>query len=65
MDDRLTRLEELFSNQTHAMEQMSLEMFQQQKEISQLRQQLDVLKEKLEDASSGNDIAGHERPPHY
>jgi uncharacterized coiled-coil protein SlyX len=65
MDDRLTRLEELFSNQTHAIEQMSLEMFQQQKEISQLKQHLEVLKEKLEGVSDGNDIAGSERPPHY
>lgn len=65
MDDRLTKLEELFSNQIQTIEQMSLEMFQQQKEISALKQQIEELKEKLEDVSAGNDIAGHERPPHY
>ena len=63
MEDRLTKLEELFSNQTHAIEQMSLEMFQQQKEIAALKKQLGELGEKLD--NSGNEIGGQERPPHY
>jgi uncharacterized coiled-coil protein SlyX len=63
MEDRLTRLEELFSNQTHTIEQMSLEMFQQQKEITALKQQIEELKQKLE--NPGNEIGGNERPPHY
>lgn len=63
MEDRLTKLEELFSNQTHTIEQMSLELFQQQKEILALKQQIEELKERV-DASS-NEIGGHERPPHY
>lgn len=65
MEARLTKLEELFSNQTHTIEQMSLELFQQQKEINALKQQLEVLTEKLQDVSAGGDIAGSERPPHY
>ncbi|QHI68756.1 SlyX family protein [Tichowtungia aerotolerans] len=63
MEDRLTRLEELYSNQTHTIEQMSLEMFQQQREIAALKQQIEALEEKLE--NSGTEIGGHERPPHY
>lgn len=65
MEERITKLEELFSNQTHIVEQMSLEMFQQQKEIAALKQQVEELKEKLADVSSGGDLAGNERPPHY
>lgn len=65
MEARLTKLEELFSNQTHTIEQMSLEMFQQQKEISALKQQVTELKEQLEDAAAAREIGGNERPPHY
>lgn len=63
MDDRLTRLEELFSNQTHTIEQMSHEMFQQQREIAVLKEQVDELKTRLENSEA--QIAGPERPPHY
>jgi uncharacterized coiled-coil protein SlyX len=63
MEDRLTKLEELYSNQTHAVEQMSLEMFNQQTEIAALKQQIEELKDRMD--SSANDIGGHERPPHY
>ncbi|HKL21148.1 MAG TPA: SlyX family protein [Tichowtungia sp.] len=63
MEKRLTQLEELFSNQTHTIDQMSLEMFQQQKEIAALKQQIEELTEKLE--STGNEIGENERPPHY
>ena len=63
MNTRLTRLEELYANQTHTIEQMSLEMFQQQREIAALKQQVEELKEKLE--NSAPELGGHERPPHY
>ena len=63
MQDRLTRLEELYSAQTHTLEQMSSEMFQQQKEIAALKQQLEALKEKLNNPE--DEIDEHERPPHY
>jgi uncharacterized coiled-coil protein SlyX len=63
MENRLIKLEELFSNQTHTIEQMSLELFQQQKEIAALKQQIDELKEQME--ASANEIGGPERPPHY
>lgn len=63
MEERLTRLEELYSNQTHTIEEMSREMFQQQREIAALKQQVDELRTKLENPE--NEIGGHERPPHY
>jgi len=63
MHDRLTRLEELYANQTQTIEQMSQEMFAQQQEITSLKRQLKILAEKVE-ASEG-EIGGNERPPHY
>jgi uncharacterized coiled-coil protein SlyX len=63
MEDRLTKLEELYSTQTHTIEQMSLEMFQQQKEVAELKHQIEELKEKMD--SGGHEIGGNERPPHY
>jgi uncharacterized coiled-coil protein SlyX len=63
MDERLTRLEELYANQTLTLEQMSQEMFAQQQEIISLQRQLKILAEKME--ASGAEIGGNERPPHY
>lgn len=63
MNERLTRLEELYANQTQTIEQMSQEMFAQQQEITSLKHQLKILAEKIE--ASGGEIGGDERPPHY
>jgi SlyX protein len=63
MEDRLTKLEMLSSEQSQTIEEMSGEMFQQQKEITQLRLQIEELKEQME--ASANEIGGNERPPHY
>jgi len=63
MDERLTKLEILYSDQSKTVEDMSAEMFQQQKEISALKQQVEELKERID--SSGGEIGGNERPPHY
>lgn len=63
MEDRLTKLEMLYSEQNQILDEMSAEMFQQQKEISALKQQVEELKEHL-DSLSG-EIGGQERPPHY
>jgi uncharacterized coiled-coil protein SlyX len=63
MDDRLTKLEILYSDQSRTIEEMSSEMFQQQKEIAALKRQLVELQAKLENPE--NEIGGHERPPHY
>ena len=63
MEDRLTKLETLYSDQSQTIEEMSGEMFQQQKEITQLKQQIEELKEQME--ASVNEIGGNERPPHF
>ncbi len=63
MEDRLNKLEMLYSDQSQTIEEMSGEMFQQQKEITQLKQRIDELKEQVE--AGGNEIGGNERPPHY
>lgn len=63
MEDRLTKLETLYSDQNKAIEEMSGEMFQQQKEIAGLKDQIEELKERTE--SFANGIGGNERPPHY
>jgi uncharacterized coiled-coil protein SlyX len=65
MDDRLTRLEILFSEQGRTLEELSAEMYQQQQEIIRLKLQLKKLEEKLAAVSEPNTIGGHERPPHY
>jgi len=63
MEDRLTKLEMIYSDQSQTIEEMSGEMFQQQKEITQLKLQIEELKEQME--ASTNEIGGNERPPHY
>ena len=63
MEDRLTKLEILYSDQCQTIEGMSREMFKQQKEIVQLKLQVEELKERLD--SSDQEIGGQERPPHY
>jgi uncharacterized coiled-coil protein SlyX len=63
MEDRLTKLEMLSSEQSKTIEEMSGEMFQQQKEITQLKLQIEELKERVD--SSAGEIGGNERPPHY
>ncbi len=63
MEDRLNKLEILYSDQSKTIEEMSGEMFQQQKEITQLKLQIEELKDQME--ASSNEIGGNERPPHY
>lgn len=63
MEDRLNKLEMLYSDQNKTIEEMSGEMFQQQKEIAELKSQIEELKEQME--SSASEIGGTERPPHY
>ena len=63
MENRLNQLEILYSDLNQTIEEMSGEMFQQQKEIAQLKLQIEELKEQME--ASANEIGGNERPPHY
>lgn len=65
MDERLTKLEMLFSEQGKMQEELSTEMYQQQLEIKRLTARVALLEEKLTAVSETNDIGGHERPPHY
>lgn len=65
MDERLTRLEILFSEQGRMLDELSAEMFSQQKDLTGLKLQIKKLEEKLAAASEANTIGGHERPPHY
>ena len=65
MDDRLTHLEMLFSEQEKMLEDISAEMYQQQMEIKRLTARLELLEEKLTSVSESNNIGGHDRPPHY
>jgi len=63
LENRLTQLEMLYSDQCQTVDAMSGEMFQQQKDITQLKCQIEELKEQME--ASSNEIGGNERPPHY
>jgi uncharacterized coiled-coil protein SlyX len=65
MDDRLTRLEVLFSEQGRMLEDLSAEMYQQQQDVIRLKLQIQKLEEKLAASTEPNTIGGHERPPHY
>jgi len=65
MDDRLTKLEILFSDQGRMLEDLSDEMYQQQLEVKRLTARVALLEEKLTLVSESNDIGGHDRPPHY
>lgn len=65
MDERLTQLEILFTEQKKIIEDMSGEMYQQQKDITSLRLQIKQFEEKLTDLSEAQEIGGQERPPHY
>jgi uncharacterized coiled-coil protein SlyX len=65
MDDRLTRLEVLFSEQGRMLEDLSAEMYQQQQDVIRLKLQIQKLEEKLAASTESNTIGGHERLPHY
>jgi len=65
MDDRLTKLEMLFSEQGRLLEDLSAEMAQQQFEIKRLTARVKLLEEKLSAVSDSGHIGGPERPPHY
>jgi uncharacterized coiled-coil protein SlyX len=65
MEERLTKLEMLFSEQGRMLEELSAEMYQQQLEIKRLTARVALLEEKLTAVSESSDIGGHDRPPHY
>ena len=65
MEDRLNKLEELYSMQVYTIEQMSSEMYQQQKELVALKIQLKQMEDKVEAMDASGEMGGQERPPHY
>jgi len=65
MDDRLTKLEMLFSEQGKMLEDLSAELFRQQQDATRLKLQIKQLEEKLAAVSEPNNLGGDERPPHY
>ena len=65
MEDRLTKLEMLYSDQSRMVEEMSAEMYQQQQDIVRLTRKVLELENKIESMDASNEIGGNERPPHY
>ncbi|MDH3346200.1 MAG: SlyX family protein [Kiritimatiellaceae bacterium] len=65
MEDRLTKLEMLYADQSRMVEEMSAEMYQQQQDIVRLTRKVLELENKIESMDASNEIGGNERPPHY
>ncbi len=65
MDERLTKLEMLFSEQGKTLEDLSAEMYQQQLEVKRLTARVKLLEEKLASLEEPGGIGDPERPPHY
>lgn len=65
MEDRLTKLEMLYSDQCRMLEDLSKEMYQQQVEVKRLTARIKLLEKKLSAVSESNHVGGHDRPPHY
>ncbi|MGE4488134.1 MAG: SlyX family protein [Kiritimatiellales bacterium] len=65
MEDRLTKLEILYSEQSKMLEDLSAELYQQQKEVRLLTRRLELAEEKLAAFEEPSSIRGSERPPHY
>ena len=68
MEDRIERLENLVSLQDRAIEKLSDTLFEQEKELTDLRKLLERLAGKMRDLDDAvSQSTGHENipPPHY
>lgn len=65
MKERIIQLESLSALQDETIRQLSEEIFRQQRDIANLRMQLEKLKDKITQLGDPEQIAGNERPPHY
>ena len=65
MEERIIQLETLSAMQDETIRQLNEEIYQQQRDLVGLREQLAKLEEKLANLATGQEIAGNERPPHY
>jgi len=68
LDDKLHRLEILYSEQDYTIQALNNMVAQQQQEISRLQSSIEQLKSQLQSLKtdrSGDVDPGFEKPPHY
>lgn len=65
MKERIIQLETLSALQDQTIQSLNEEVFRQQNDISELRNQLKKLEKKIIELGEAEQIGGIERPPHY
>lgn len=66
IEERLEALETRIAHQDQTIQDLSQELFAQQKQVEQLQRHTRMLAQRLEEARHGvADAVGDERPPHY
>jgi SlyX protein len=65
MEERIIQLETLSALQDQTIQSLNQEIFRQQKDLSNLRNQLEKLEKKIFELGDTEQIGGIERPPHY
>lgn len=65
MKERIIQLETLSALQDQTIQSLNEEVFRQQNDISELRNQLEKLEKKIIELGEAEQIGGIERPPHY
>ena len=68
MDNELKKLEEMTSFLQKELSQISDEMFNQQKDIIKLKNEISILKKRiieLEEGRNANNDKDYQKPPHY
>lgn len=66
-EQRIIDLEIKIAHQEHQLEELSSVLYSQQKTIDKLEVLLEGLTKRLKEVlgDDGNEIRGHEKPPHY
>lgn len=64
-DERLNNLESKLAHQEVLLEELHQVLYEQQKTIDKMDKALTTLTQRLKDVLQGEDIRGHEKPPHY
>lgn len=65
MEEKIIKLETLTTLQDQTIQSLNHEVYRQQRDISQLRNQLQDLEKKILEIGDPEQIGGIERPPHY
>lgn len=65
MEERIIELEIRFTQQQQMLQELSDALFAQQKEIDQLRAEVNLLRARLQAEPGLVDASEKERPPHY